>query len=56
MSKFQFQACGRSMRWYEWVLNLLMLSLAAGVRAQSVYKCIDAREAVAFQAQLCPPQ
>jgi hypothetical protein len=54
MSKIQFQACGRSMRWYEWVLMLLMLGLVAGVRAESVYKCTDAQGAVAFQAQACP--
>jgi hypothetical protein len=56
MSKIQFQPCGRSMRWYEWVLMLSMLALAAGVRAESVYKCTDAQGAVAFQAQSCPPQ
>jgi hypothetical protein len=56
MSKIQFQACGRSMRWYEWVLMLLMLVLVAGVRAESVYKCTDARGVIAFQAQPCPPQ
>ena len=56
MSKIQFQACGRSMRWYEWVLMLLMLGLVAGVRAESVYKCTDAKGAIAFQAQPCPPQ
>ena len=56
MSKIQFQACGRSMRWYEWVLMLLMLGLAAGVRAESVYKCTDAQGAIAFQAQPCSAQ
>jgi hypothetical protein len=56
MSKVQFQACGRSMRWYEWVLTLLMLGLVAGVRAESVYKCTDAQGAIAFQALPCPPQ
>jgi hypothetical protein len=56
MSKNQFQACGRSMRWYEWVLMLMMLGLVAGVRAESVYKCTNVQGAVAFQAQPCPPQ
>ena len=56
MSKVQFQACGRSMRWYEWVLMLLMLGLVAGVRAESVYKCTDAQGTIAFQAQPCPPR
>jgi hypothetical protein len=55
MSKVQFQACGRSMRWYEWVLMLCMLGLVAGVRAESVYKCTDAQGSIAFQAQPCPP-
>jgi hypothetical protein len=55
MSKVQFQACGRSMRWYEWVLMLAMLGLFAGVRAESVYKCTDAQGAIAFQGQPCPP-
>jgi Domain of unknown function (DUF4124) len=55
MSKVQFQACGRSMRWYEWVLMLAMLGLAAGARADSVYKCSDAQGSIAFQAQPCPP-
>lgn len=56
MSKIRFEAHGHSMRWYEWVLMLLLLGLVAGVRAESVYKCTDAQGAVAFQAQPCPPQ
>lgn len=56
MSKNQFQPCGRSMRWYEWVLMLCMLGLVAGVRAESVYKCTDAQGAIAFQAQPCLPR
>ena len=53
MSKIEFEARGRSMRWYEWLLLLLLLGLAAGVRAESVYKCTDAQSGVAYQAQPC---
>ena len=44
---------GRSMRWYEWLLALLMLLLAFGVHAESVYKCTDAQGAVAYQVAPC---
>jgi hypothetical protein len=54
MSKIQFETSGRSMRWYEWVLMLMMLGLVAGVRAQAVYKCTDVQGAIAYQAQACP--
>jgi len=53
MNKVDFEVCGRSMRWYEWFAALLLLSLAAGVRAESVYKCTDAAGAVAYQSQPC---
>lgn len=53
MNKIQFEECGRSMRWHEWALMLLLLSLVAGVRAESVYKCTDAQGNIAYQAQPC---
>lgn len=56
MGTNQFQPCGRSMRWYEWVLMLCMLGLVAGVRAESVYKCTDAQGSIAFQARPCSPR
>jgi hypothetical protein len=43
----------RSMRWYEWLVGLLLLSLACGIRAAPIYRCIDASGAVAFQDQPC---
>lgn len=56
MGKFEFEASGRSMRWYEWLSLLFLLGLAVGVRAESVYKCTDAQGAIAYQAQPCPTQ
>ncbi|HEY7872993.1 MAG TPA: DUF4124 domain-containing protein [Rudaea sp.] len=53
MREFQVETCGRSMRWYEWLAGLLLLGLAFGVRAGSVYKCTDANGAVTFQDQIC---
>lgn len=44
---------GRSMRWYEWLLALLLLGLAAGVRAEAVYKCRGGDGAIAYQATPC---
>ena len=49
----QYIANGRSMRWYEWLTGLLLLGLAFGVRAGSVYKCVDATGAIAFQDRIC---
>lgn len=46
-------ASGRSMRWYEWLAGLLLLSLAFGARAGSVYKCVDASGVAAFQDRPC---
>jgi hypothetical protein len=43
----------RPLRWYEWLLVLLLLVLANGVRAGSVYKCIGAGGAVAYQDLPC---
>ena len=53
MQQIEFENSGRSMRWYEWLAGLLLLGLAVGVRAESVYKCVDARGAVAYQAIAC---
>ncbi|MBS0558189.1 MAG: DUF4124 domain-containing protein [Proteobacteria bacterium] len=49
----RYVASGRSMRWYEWLAGLLLLGAAFGVRAGSVYKCVDANGAVTFQDQIC---
>ena len=49
----RYIASGRSMHWYEWLAGLLLLSLAFGVRAGSIYKCVDANGAVTFQDQIC---
>ena len=46
----------RTTRLHEWLLILLLLGLAAGVRAESVYKCIDAQGGVAYQSQPCAAQ
>jgi hypothetical protein len=43
------------MRWYEWLAALLLLALAAGVRADSVYKCTDADGGIAYQSASCAP-
>src|SRR5437763_7055108 len=55
MQKIEFESCGRSMRWHEWLAGLFLLGMVAGVRAESVYKCVDAHGAVAYQAQTCGP-
>ena len=49
----RYIASERSMRWYEWLAGLLLLSLAFGARAGSVYKCVDASGAITFQDQIC---
>jgi len=56
MHKVEFENCGRSMRWYEWLTGLFLLSLALGVRAESIYKCVDAEGKAAYQATKCPAQ
>ncbi len=53
MKTTKFESHGRSMRWYEWLTLLLLLALAAGVRAESVYKCVDGDGGIAYQAQPC---
>jgi len=56
MHKIEFESCGRSMRWHEWLAGLLLLGLAAGARAENVYKCVDAHGDVAYQATGCAAQ
>jgi len=50
---FAWQPTSRATRWYEWLLILLLLGLAGGVRAASVYKCTDAHGAIAYQQLPC---
>jgi len=51
---FQWQPTSRSTRWYEWLVILLLLGFAAGVRAgPPVYKCIGAQGEIAYQGQPC---
>jgi len=49
----EWQPTGRTARWYEWLLILLLLGLAGGVRAASVYKCTGSQGEVAYQSQPC---
>ncbi|MGH8042502.1 MAG: DUF4124 domain-containing protein [Rudaea sp.] len=53
MAENRIESSQRSMRWYEWLAGLLLLGLACGVRAGSVYKCVDASGATAFQDRPC---
>ena len=43
----------RPLRWYEWLLVLMVLALAGGVRAAPVYKCTGGDGAVAYQQLPC---
>jgi len=52
----KFETCGRSMRWYEWLSGLLLLLLAAGLRAQPVYKCTGPDGTIAYQDKACGAQ
>ena len=54
--KIEWRPAGRSARWYEWLLILLLLGFAGGVRAASVHKCEDGHGAVAYQSQPCPAE
>lgn len=49
----EWQPAHRPLRWYEWLLVLLLLGLAGGVRATTVYKCIDTQGAIAYQQLPC---
>jgi hypothetical protein len=55
-SPIEWQAAKRQARWYEWLLVLLLLGLAGGVRAATVYKCTDAGGGVAYQTLPCSAQ
>lgn len=52
----EFEGCGRSMRWYDWLAGLLLLWFVCGVRAASVYKCTSVDGAVAYQDRACTEQ
>ena len=52
-STAEWQPTGRMARWYEWLLILLLLGVAGGVRAAAVYKCTGAQGEVAYQSQPC---
>lgn len=56
MQKIDFESGGRSMRWYEWIAGLCLLAAAAGVRAEVVYKCVDAQGGVSYQDIACAGQ
>lgn len=43
----------RPLRWYEWLLVLLLLTLANGARAASVYKCVGTDGSIAYQGLPC---
>jgi hypothetical protein len=49
----EWTAGARTTRWYEWLLILLLLGLAGGVRAASVYKCTSSDGSVAYQDRAC---
>ena len=49
----EWTASARTTRWYEWLLILLLLGLAGGVRAASVYKCTNPDGSVAYQDVAC---
>jgi len=43
----------RPLRWYEWLMVLLLLTLVNGVRAQPVHKCVGDSGEVAYQDLPC---
>ena len=43
----------RTLRLHEWLALLALMFLCAGVRAESVYKCVDADGSIAYQASPC---
>jgi hypothetical protein len=53
MHKIEFESGGRSMRWYEWLVGLFLLAAIAGVRAESVYKCVNAKGGISYQQVSC---
>ena len=44
---------GRTLRWYEWLLALALLTLAAGVRAETAFRCDASDGAIIYQAHPC---
>lgn len=52
--RFDTRAYPRPLRWHQWLLILLLLAFAAGARAATVYKCVSADGAIAYQSQQCP--
>jgi hypothetical protein len=55
MDRIDIAGRHRTLRWYEWVVLLLLMILMGGVRAESVYKCTNAQGDVAYQSQICAP-
>ncbi|MEP6938504.1 MAG: DUF4124 domain-containing protein [Rudaea sp.] len=53
MDDGEIEIAGRSMRWYEWLVCLVVLLLASGARAGPVYRCTDARGNTAFTDISC---
>jgi hypothetical protein len=49
----QWRTPPRPLRWYEWLVVLMLLALANGVRAQPVYKCVGCAGEVAYQQVPC---
>ena len=51
-----WQPSQRPLRWYEWLLILLLMLLAGGVRAATVYKCTADNGDIAYQSLPCTPE
>jgi hypothetical protein len=45
----------RPLRWYEWLSILLLMLLAGGVRAATIYKCTADNGDIAYQSLPCAP-
>ena len=48
-----WQFSSRRTYWWEWLLILLLLGIAGGVRAAPVYKCVGAEGEIAYQQIPC---
>jgi len=53
MHRHDSNICGRTMRWYEWLLGLVLMALACGVRADPVYKCTGEDGGIVYQGTPC---
>ena len=53
MNSERFDYAGRSMRWYEWLVCLVILAFACGARAGTVYRCVDSHGNTAFSDSPC---